>query len=287
MGDFICFLIYAVLAVVWISLLLIGSRKHGEMIAPHEGNKYVVKELYPVGMEILSVIGYSYDTMFDKKRKAQAKIVYGERFGEYYYRINVAEKVTYLSIGVMFAPLLGVALGNPLLSLFGLFAGGIGFYYADSKIADVMKEREAVITRDFPDMVAKMALLINAGMITREAWEDIAYTGEGVLYDEMKTTVVDIRNGASEVDAYISFGNRCGVQFVKKFISMLVQNLSKGNKELVDFLKSESSLCWEEKKHFVRRQGEAAANKLMIPLGLILIGIFVMILVPIVSKMGI
>ncbi len=225
MGDFICFLIYAVLAVVWISLLLIGSRKHGEMIAPLEGNKYVLKELYPVGMEILSVIGYSYDTMFDRKRKAQAKIVYGERFGEYYYRINVAEKVTYLSIGVMFAPLLGAALGNPLLSLFGLFAGGIGFYYADSKIADVMKEREAVITRDFPDMVAKMALLINAGMITREAWEDIAYTGEGVLYDEMKTTVVDIRNGASEVDAYISFGNRCGVQFVKKFISMLVQNL--------------------------------------------------------------
>ena len=57
MGDFICFLIYAVLAVVWISLLLIGSRKHGEMIAPLEGNKYVLKELYQVGMEILSVIG--------------------------------------------------------------------------------------------------------------------------------------------------------------------------------------------------------------------------------------
>ena len=67
---------------------------------------------------------------------------------------------------------------------------------------------------------------------------------------------------------------------------MLVQNLEKGNKELVDFLKNESAVCWEEKKHIVKRQGEAAANKLMIPLGMILVGIFVMILVPIVSNIG-
>jgi len=132
-----------------------------------------------------------------------------------------------------------------------------------------------------------MALLINAGMITREAWEKIAETGEGTLYNEMRVAVSDMNNGVSEVDAYIAFGTRCGVPLIKKFISMLAQNLSKGNKELVDFLKAETAVCWEEKKHIVRRQGEEAGNKLMIPLGMILIGIFVMILVPVVSKMGI
>lgn len=55
----------------------------------------------------------------------------------------------------------------------------------------------------------------------------------------------------------------------------------------MEFLKRESAVCWEEKKHIVKRQGEAAANKLMLPLGMILIGIFVMILVPIVSKIGV
>ena len=286
MINIIFFALYAVLTIIWIVLLQKGSKKHQGMIEPLESNKYLLKPLYPVGIEILEMIKYTYDTPLDKKRKKQALIVYGEHFGEYYYRINVAEKVTYLSICLVITPVIGPLFGNPALSLFGLFAAGIAYYYADSKITDIIQDREESITRDFPDMVSKMALLINAGMITREAWEEISLTGEGVLYEEMKSTTLDMQNGASEIDAYIAFSNRCGVQFVKKFISMLVQNLSKGNKELVDFLKTESATCWEEKKHLVRRQGEAAANKLMIPLGMILIGIFVMILVPIVGKMG-
>ena len=287
MANLILFVLYIILAIVWTLLLLKGSKKFKDLIEPLDSRKYRLKSLFPVGMEILDLVNYSYNTSFDKKRKAQAIIVYGERFGEYYYRVNMAEKVTYVSICIVFTPLLGPLTGTPVCCLFGLFAAGIAYYYADSKITDVMTDRETQITRDFPDMVSKMALLINAGMITREAWEEISMTGESVLYDEMKATTMDMQNGMSEVDAYIAFGNRCGVPFVKKFISMLVQNLSKGNKELVEFLKSESALCWEEKKHLVRRQGEAAANKLMIPLGMILIGIFVMILVPIVSKMGI
>lgn len=287
MANLILFVLYIIFVIVWILMLLKGSKKFKDLIEPLDSGKYRLKSLFPVGMEILNLVNYSYNTSFDKKRKAQALIVYGERFGEYYYRINMAEKVTYVSICIVLTPLLGPLTGNPVCCLFGLFAAGIAYYYADSKITDVMTDRETQITRDFPDMVSKMALLINAGMITREAWEEISLTGESVLYDEMKATTMDMQNGMSEVDAYIAFGNRCGVPFVKKFISMLVQNLSKGNKELVEFLKAESALCWEEKKHLVRRQGEAAANKLMIPLGMILIGIFVMILVPIVSKMGI
>lgn len=286
MVTVVLFAVYIILAILWISLLLGGSKKHAEMIEPLDEKKYMLKSLYPVGMEILRMINYSYDTALDKKRRKQASIVYGEHFGEYYYRINVAEKVTYLSICIVVTPLIGPLFGNPALCLFGLFAAGVAYYYADSKITDIMTTREEVITRDFPDMVSKMALLINAGMITREAWEQISYTGESVLYEEMKITTMDMQNGMSEIDAYIAFGNRCGVNFVKKFISMLVQNLSKGNKELVLFLKAESATCWEEKKHLVKRQGEAASNKLMIPLGMILVGIFVMILVPIVGKMG-
>ena len=96
-----------------------------------------------------------------------------------------------------------------------------------------------------------------------------------------------MNNGVSEIDAYLNFGNRCGVQSVKKFTSMLCQNLTKGNKELVDFLKAESAISWEEKKHYVKRKGEEASNKMMIPLGMILVGVFIMILVPVLGNMGI
>lgn len=279
-------ILYFVLAALWIMFLLKGNQKFMPMIEPLDRKEYPFKDFYAVGMAILDTIKYSYDTVLDKKRKAQAKIVFGEQFGEYYYRINVAEKVTYISFFVVVSPLLGAISGNSLMSVFGLFGAGIAYYYVDSKIGEVIAKREDDIMFDFSDMVSKMALLINTGMITREAWDEIALSAEGVLYTEMKNASIDIQNGASEIDAYIAFGNRCGIQDIKKFISMLVQNLQKGNSELSDFLRAETALVWEEKKNIVKRRGEAANNKLMLPLGLILVGVFVMILVPVVANMG-
>ena len=286
MINTVLLIVYLLLTACWIFLILSAGKKYDGLIEPLDAKKYILKPLFPVGFRILELINYQYNSNYDRVRLSQSKIVFGERFGEYYYRINMAEKITYAALCLTIAPILGPIMNEPLFSLFGVAAAGVTFYYADTKITDIIKVREREIGRDFADVVSKMALLINAGMITREAWEKIAETGEGTLYDEMRAAVSDMNNGVSEVDAYIAFGNRCGVPLVKKFISMLAQNLSKGNKELVNFLKAETVVCWEEKKHIVRRQGEEAGNKLMIPLGMILIGIFVMILVPIVSQMG-
>lgn len=287
MTEFILIMLYFLLAVVWIILLSKGSKKYAMMIEPLDAKKYALKAFYPLGFEILDLIHYQYNSFQDKKRIEQAKIVYGERFGEYYYRVNMAEKVTYAATCVMISPVLGPLVGNNLFSLFGLVAAAFMYYYADTKITDIIKARENDLSRDFADMVSKLALLINAGMITREAWEEIAHTGEGTVYEEMRNTVDEMNNGVSEIDAYLNFGNRCGVQSVKKFTSMLCQNLTKGNKELVDFLKAETAISWEEKKHYVKRKGEEASNKMMIPLGLILVGVFVMILVPVMGNLGI
>ena len=104
---YLLLVLYFVLTALWLLLLFLGSKKFEAMIEPLNRKEYPLKEFYPVGMEILDKIRYSYDTVFDKKRKAQAKIIFGEQFGEYYYRINVAEKVTYVSFFVVISPLLG------------------------------------------------------------------------------------------------------------------------------------------------------------------------------------
>ena len=286
MLDSVCIVIYFILMFIWVVLLFVGSSRHKSMIDPLERKKYLFKDFYGVGFQLLEILNYSYDSPLDRKRKAQAQIVYGEQYAEYYYRVNMAEKVTYASFCIVIAPLLGPLFKTPVMMVFGLIAAVVLWAYSDSKITDIIKAREEMITKDFCNVVSKMALLFNAGMITREAWQTIAATGQGTLYDEMRNAVDEMENGTSEVDAYINFGNRCGVPFVKKFTSMLVQTIIKGPKDVADFLKKESAVCWEEKKHIVRRQGEAAANKLMIPLGMILIGIFIMILVPVLSKIG-
>lgn len=287
MATFLLIVLYFVFAIIWLMLLFRGSRKYSYMIAPLDSSKYMLKSLYPIGFMILEMTNYQFRSFQDKKRIAQAKIVYGERFGEYFYRVNVAEKFTYVATCIMISPILGPLVGNNLFSLFGLVAAGFMYYYADTKITDIIKARQNDIARDFADMISKLALLINTGMITREAWESVSTTGKGTVYEEMAKAVDEMNNGVSEIDAYLNFGNRCGEQSVKKFTSLLCQNLTKGNKELVSFLKSECALSWEEKKHYVKRKGEEASNKMMIPLGLILVGVFIMILVPVLGNMGI
>ena len=83
-----------------------------------------------------------------------------------------------------------------------------------------------------------------------------------------------------EADAYRNFADRCSVKEVRKFTSLILQNLQKGNSEIAFFLKEMSNEMWEEKKHLVKRKGEAANSKLLIPIGMIFVGILIMIMVP-------
>ena len=140
---------------------------------------------------------------------------------------------------------------------------------------------------DFSNVVSKLALLTNAGMIMREAWEEVAFNGETTLYKEMQQSVQEMQNGVSEIDALYRFGSRCIIPEIKKFTSTIIQGIEKGNSELTMMLQNQSSEAWEVKKQYVKRQGEKAASKLMIPMLLMFVGILIMIIIPIFTNMGV
>ena len=139
---------------------------------------------------------------------------------------------------------------------------------------------------DFPDIVSKIALLINAGMILKEAWIKVSETGDSPIYQEMKKTVFEMENGMAEVDAYYNFGTRCVIPEIKKFASTLSQGVVKGNAELVSMVQEQSAEIWLAKKHRAKQQGEKAGSKLMIPIMIMFVGILVVIIVPIFANLG-
>ena len=174
----------------------------------------------------------------------------------------------------------------PALSLLAVAAAGAIAYYYETTIMDEINVRKDDIAAEYPEITSKLALLVNAGMITREAWAKIAETGEGVIYEEMRRAVLDMQNGVSEMEAYLEFASRCNSEQVTKFISALAQNLSKGNKELVVLLRQFSDEAWNEKKQRARQKGEAASSKLLLPITLMFAGILVMICVPVFSNLS-
>lgn len=283
--DFIMYGIGAVLLAVWMFFFLTGL-KYASMFDALEENEYPFKEIYFVGYAIMEMIGYQYKSKADRKLRKELSILYGEKYAEYYIRVIYAQKVTLsLTLLMLAVPMYGLA--NDILAavVVAMFAG-VAYYYFGTLTSEKILKRSEEMLSDFSTVVSKLALLTNAGMIMREAWEEVAFTGDRPLYKEMQIAVGQMQNGVADVDALYAFGVRCVIPEIKKFTSTIVQGMVKGNSELTATLQEQSKEVWALKKQNVRRQGEKASSKLMIPMMMMFFGILVMVIIPIFANMG-
>lgn len=274
------------MAVIWV-LLMVFSRPYNYMVAELDSKKYYLKEVYPIGLFVLDKIKYPYTNKWDRSLRQYISILYGDKYAEYYLRIKMAQKIS-ISFTVLIAlfPIYVFADDITILGLALMFSLLAVYWFGEDVKRDVRKlERNKM--RDFPAVIAKLALLTNAGLILREAWERVAYTGESEIYKEMQQSVDEIRNGSSDVDAYFRFGVRCSVPEIKRFVSSLVQSMTKGNQELVSVLTVQNHEIWEIRKQRVKQEGEKAASKLLIPIVIMFIGVLILIIVPIFSNLGV
>lgn len=277
--------IASVLTALFIIFLLAGS-KYNNMIEPLNSKEFPLCELYGVGFAVLALFRYNYTSKGERKRRQQIALIYGEQHSEYYLRVNAAQRITLtFLLAVVGFVLYGLVNDYLIVGVFLMFAF-TAYYYVATLPQTKVEKKSTQILSDFADVASKLALLVNAGMIMKEAWEKVAYTGESELYQEMQRVCVNMHNGMSEVDAYTEFGSRCTSPEIKKFTSTLVQGLVKGNRELVEMIKQQSREIWEAKRHRVKQQGEKAASKLLIPICIMFIGIIIMIIIPIFSNLG-
>jgi tight adherence protein C len=267
-------------AVLWIK-----GEKFSFLIEGLSYRKHPVKDIYLFGFEVLELIRYRYSTLYDRKMERYFKTLYGLQYSEYYRRINMAQKISAAVLAFIFFSILSVAINDWLVFVIAFAGSGAAAYYFDADIYEAISRRKNSIRKDFPEMLTELTLLVNAGLVLREAWRKTAMTGGGILYIEMRRTTERIDNGVPEFDAYLEFAERCADQSVDKAISAMVQNLTKGSRELVEFFRRTAAESWNERKQAVRRKGEEASTKMLIPIGLMFLGILLMIMMPIMGNM--
>lgn len=147
------------------------------------------------------------------------------------------------------------------------------------------KEREEQLLIDYPEFLSRFILLIGAGMTVRGAWERMLsdYKKSGrkrYVYDEMQHTMAQLEVGMPEIRAYEQFGRRCALLSYLRFTTILTQNLKKGSSGIAELLRMEAEEAFSERKNQARRKGEEAGTKLLLPMGGMLVIVFVLILVP-------
>lgn len=284
--DLVVMCIGIVVLIFWL-IFYIKGLSNAALFESLDAQEYPLKDIYFVGYAVMETVKYGYKSKNDRKLRRNLEVLYGPKYADYYLRVVYSQKVT-LSFTMLVIAFALYGLADSFVGFaVGVMFAGLAYYYYGTAVQKKIEKRSEEMLSDFSEVISKLALLTNAGMILREAWEEIAYTGKTALYLEMQKAVDDMNNGMSEIDAIFHFGMRCIIPEIKKFASTMVQGLVKGNSELTMMLMEQSKEIWAAKKQRVRRQGETAATKLLLPLCIMFIGILVMILVPIFTNLGI
>jgi tight adherence protein C len=209
-----------------------------------------------------------------------------------YYLIGSLFGYVILGLGAFFA-ILGITLAmgmggrGAIVAAVAFVALALIGYVPYDNVNAVVTKREEDIENEFPKAVSKMALLTVAGMEVNQAWKITCENGKGTLYDEMRRVIRDLDNNVAPVEAYSKFITRCNNKYTTKLATSIIQNISKGNSEIVALFRALNDESWMEHKHNARRMGEKIQSKLLIPTILMFIGILILVIVPVMSGFGI
>lgn len=275
LGNLITFLI----ALILFLLLYLASRnKYNSLIDPLDKKDFPLKSLMGIGCFIMELIRYSYDHHFDREFRKKLIEIYEKEYCEYYLRMYYAAAATYLSVGIL---LIGVFAAADVEVGYAIFLGAvIGVllaYTVKNTIDKKYESRHIKISMELPDVANKLVILLGAGLTLRAAWQKIAMemSNESPLYDEMKLVVKQIENGVSDTDAFNNMSLRCNIPQMRRFISIIVQNIHRGGNDLSNAITFIGQELWESRKALARRLTEEASTKLLFPMMLMLFTVII------------
>jgi len=276
--------LFIVIFVVFLIIYVLSKGKYDEYIEPINKKEYPLKGFIPLGLYVMDTIKYRYNTKYDKRLYVKISELYGLKNAKYYLKIHWGNKIGYLLTALLLIGLFGMGMGRLSLEFVFISIAVLGAvcYGPDRDLNEKLKKRYRMIRIDFPDFLNKLTLLVDAGMTVQRAWEKIVTDNRSnrPLYDELETVWLDMRGGKSESESYESFARRCRTPEISKFVSVVLQNLRKGNAELVNILRVQGSDCWELRKNEAKKLGEEASSKLLFPMMIMFIAILLIVLTP-------
>lgn len=179
-------------------------------------------------------------------------------------------------------PYLVLVLGLLSVVLYGLSGS--------RKLKAKVQKRDRQMMLDYAGVVSKLTLFLDCGMTVRGAWERIVEDYEykrntfgqewRYAYEEMKLAGHLMRNGTSEAKAYGIFSNRCRVYPYMRLGGLLEQQLKRGGHDLKHLLAEEVKAAYVQQMQEVRKLGEEAGIRLLVPMLIIFLLLLAIIFIP-------
>ena len=277
--------IASVLTVFWL-LLYVKYNKNFSFDNPYiRGLQFVITDLFFIGFGFIELIHFDLKTSRGVIKERKLAELYGADKAEFYRHYILGAQITYVLTMLPIVLFTGCMLDDFGMMIIMCIVLAVLVVYPDIHIESMVNKRHEEILNDYPVMLSQLTLLVNAGLVIRDAWLKVAYTSDRDIFMEMRRTSEEMRNGVSDAVALYNFADRCAVREIRKVASVLSQNIKKGGADLSLSLKYMTNESWSEKKHRAKIKGETANTKLMLPLMIMFLGVLIMIIVPIFANM--
>lgn len=276
----ICFLILGTVSGIIFAAALLKGRAYDYMIEPLDSDAFPIKGIYSSGIVLAKWKLFRMRGKPAAKLREAATLYYGAQYGEYYAQMIWAQILSYILLCFTLFMLLAGAVGSGgvLFALIGIVLCAAAAYYFYSYTQGKIDQRRDECNTEFPNAISKLALLVNSGVILRDAWKDVAFGKEGTFYTMMRDACVEMDNGKSDIDAIYAFGMKSASPEIKKFTSALVQSLERGGGELSLFLAGQTTELWSLHRQTMLQKGEKAAGALLAPIALMFVGVILLIM---------
>ncbi|MBP3458229.1 MAG: type II secretion system F family protein [Lachnospiraceae bacterium] len=166
----------------------------------------------------------------------------------------------------------------------GILCAAFLYKGMDRDLDKLYEKRKQRLLFCYPEFVSKLALLTGAGMsvtgAVRRIYMDKKDQKEEPLYEELGIFIRELDNGILEERALENLGKRSGLIQYRKFCSLLSANMKKGSVNLKNLLEGEAEEAFTDHQIQIRKLGEEAGTKLLIPMVMMLAVVMVIIMVP-------
>ena len=102
----------------------------------------------------------------------------------------------------------------------------------------------------------------------------------------MQDACREMDNGVASAEAIYNFGVRTGSPEVRKFASIIIQNIEKGGSDVTTIMRQQADELMSQRRQMLLRKGDDAAAQLLAPTTIVLIGVILIIMVAAMSGMN-
>lgn len=230
-----------------------------------------------------------------------------KRLGSYYRKLNAgfvlligkdkahlrAEHFIYLKTGLICLSSVSMV-PVKLLSAYGLkdivlFWGLLNILiYAlmDLKFKEALKNYKRTTMAEFIGFSTRVTLYISGGLTPLQAWEKSISEKECQFNDHARDLLIRICSGFDIKESLENFASKFREPLINKYVSALIQGMSKGNEDLVNEIKRITNENWQANLRLFQKYGEELSTRLMLPIMMLFLSIMMILLTPVLIQLN-